>query len=184
MTDYTYSLSTYVIAMAVELNIVIITASIPCLRPLFRKSLWKKLLRKRHSSSSNPSRSATPASITRPGRRGGGGGGGRRSLSGLPSLHQLPPWRTKHIPLSSGFTSKNGSGTNLTAVTSNTNQGEETELSCVEGWCDGDVREVDGVITVTTEVEISYQSMEKPFVHASIVGLIQGEIANPRLRKV
>lgn len=69
-------------------------------------------------------------------------------------------------------------------MTSNTNQGEETELSCVEGWCDGDVREVDGVITVTTEVEISYQSMEKPFVHASIVGLIQGEIANPRLRKV
>lgn len=54
----------------------------------------------------------------------------------------------------------------------------------MEGWCDGDVREVDGVITVTTEVEISYQSMEKPFVHASIVGLIQGEIANPRLRKV
>ena len=36
-------------------------------------------------------------------------------------------------------------------------------------------------ITVTTEVSVTYQPADAPFVHAALVGLIQGEIANPRL---
>ena len=160
VTDYTFTLSTYVVAMAVELNIVIISASIPFLRPLFRWKHWRDRVR-----------SSTPTSLR-----------SRRNRSDLPGLHQLPqlqPWGS-HIPLSSGFTSKNVSRTNLTK----TNTIEATELSCVEGWADGGVREVEGVITVTTEVEVSYQKMEKPFVHAALVGLIQGEMLNPRLRQV
>ena len=41
-----------------------------------------------------------------------------------------------------------------------------------------------GAITVTTEVEVTYEKMEAPFLHAALVGLIQGEMMNPRLRRV
>lgn len=130
VTDYTYNLAIYVIAMAVELNIVIIAASVPFLRPLFRRK---------------------PPRLD------------------LPGLHQVPPpltWNS-HIPLSSGFTSKNHSRTNTVT---------EEELGVLPGtqgtaWAG----EVEGVITVTTEVEVTYQRMEAPYVHAALVGLIQGE---------
>lgn len=36
-------------------------------------------------------------------------------------------------------------------------------------------------IQVTHEVSVTYQSTNVPFVHAALVGLVQGEIANPRL---
>ena len=36
-------------------------------------------------------------------------------------------------------------------------------------------------IHVTTEVSVTYEPSNAPFVHAALVGLIQGEIANPRL---
>jgi hypothetical protein len=36
-------------------------------------------------------------------------------------------------------------------------------------------------ITVTREVSVTYQTHDTPFVHASLVGLVQGEIANPQL---
>ena len=36
-------------------------------------------------------------------------------------------------------------------------------------------------ITVTREVSVTYQTYDAPFVHASLVGLVQGEIANPQL---
>ncbi len=36
-------------------------------------------------------------------------------------------------------------------------------------------------IQVTREVSVSYESSDAPFVHAALVGLIQGEIANPHL---
>jgi hypothetical protein len=36
-------------------------------------------------------------------------------------------------------------------------------------------------ITVTREVSVTYQTHDAPFVHASLVGLVQGEIANPQL---
>lgn len=38
-------------------------------------------------------------------------------------------------------------------------------------------------ITITQEVSVSYESNNFPFVHAALVGLIQGEIANPKLVK-
>lgn len=36
-------------------------------------------------------------------------------------------------------------------------------------------------ITVTKEVEVTYQPSDVQFVHAALVGLVQGEIANPKL---
>lgn len=36
-------------------------------------------------------------------------------------------------------------------------------------------------IRVIREVEVTYQPADAPFVHAALVGLIQGEIANPKL---
>ena len=36
-------------------------------------------------------------------------------------------------------------------------------------------------ITVTREVSVTYQAYDVPFVHASLVGLLQREIANPPL---
>lgn len=36
-------------------------------------------------------------------------------------------------------------------------------------------------ITVTHEVTVTYQPSDVQFVHAALVGLVQGEIANPRL---
>ena len=38
-------------------------------------------------------------------------------------------------------------------------------------------------ITVTTEVSVTYQPNNAPFVHAALVGLVQGEIANPSLAR-
>ena len=39
-----------------------------------------------------------------------------------------------------------------------------------------------GGITVTREVHVtSIQTNDLPFVHAALVGLVQGEIANPKL---
>ncbi|CAJ2508491.1 Uu.00g135170.m01.CDS01 [Anthostomella pinea] len=35
-------------------------------------------------------------------------------------------------------------------------------------------------ITVTTEVSVTFQPTDMPYVHAALVGLVQGEIANPR----
>ena len=36
-------------------------------------------------------------------------------------------------------------------------------------------------IMVTSEVSITYESSDSPYVHAALVGLVQGEIANPGL---
>jgi hypothetical protein len=38
-------------------------------------------------------------------------------------------------------------------------------------------------IKVTREVEVTYQSSDYAFVHAALVGLVQGEIANPSLAR-
>ena len=35
-------------------------------------------------------------------------------------------------------------------------------------------------IQVTHEVSVTYETSDAPFVHAALVGLVQGEIANPR----
>ncbi len=48
-----------------------------------------------------------------------------------------------------------------------------------------DTFETDGIhgITVTREVSVTYETYDAPFVHASLVGLAQGEIANPWLAR-
>ena len=38
-------------------------------------------------------------------------------------------------------------------------------------------------IHVTHEVSITYESSNVPYVHAALVGLVQGEIGNPRLAR-
>ncbi|KAK0941448.1 hypothetical protein LTR29_006982 [Friedmanniomyces endolithicus] len=38
-----------------------------------------------------------------------------------------------------------------------------------------------GGINVTREISVTYESSNQPFVHAALVGLIEGEIANPKL---
>ncbi|KAK1057140.1 hypothetical protein LTR12_001149 [Friedmanniomyces endolithicus] len=38
-----------------------------------------------------------------------------------------------------------------------------------------------GGIHVTREISVTYESSNQPFVHAALVGLIEGEIANPKL---
>jgi hypothetical protein len=38
-------------------------------------------------------------------------------------------------------------------------------------------------IQVTREVEVTYERTNAPYVHAALVGLIQGEIMNPKLVK-
>lgn len=38
-------------------------------------------------------------------------------------------------------------------------------------------------ITVTREVTVTYQPSDVQFVHAALVGLVQGEIANPKLAR-
>ncbi|KAK4958022.1 hypothetical protein LTR10_004447 [Elasticomyces elasticus] len=38
-----------------------------------------------------------------------------------------------------------------------------------------------GAINVTREVMVTYENTNQPFVHAALVGLIEGEIANPKL---
>lgn len=36
-------------------------------------------------------------------------------------------------------------------------------------------------ITVTREVTVEYEPSDAPFVHAALVGLVQGQIAKPRM---
>ncbi|KXS99635.1 hypothetical protein AC578_9906 [Pseudocercospora eumusae] len=136
VTDYTYSLSTYVVAMSVELNVVIITASIPLLRPLWKRS--------------------------------------RNDEGGPPA--QPPLWHT-HIPLSSAFSSKNHSRTNTTQLTSMSSLDQIVAIDPHQAPLPSPG------ITVTTEVEVTYQRMDAPHVHAALVGLIQGERENPRLAR-
>ncbi|GIZ39126.1 hypothetical protein CKM354_000251700 [Cercospora kikuchii] len=150
-SDYTYSLCAYVIALSVELNVVIITASLPFLRPLVPKK-WQ--------TRQQP----------------------------LPALHDIPihqRTRQGHIPLSSGYTSKNHSRTNTIEMTSPISPTSPNAMgfqpAASGNWV---LRSDHGAITVTTEVEVTYEKMEAPFVHAALVGLIQGEIMNPRLRRV
>lgn len=129
IADYTYNLCLYVIALSIELNVVIITASISMLRPLFQ----------------------------------------RRIPTPIPAV-----WQT-HIPLRSALSSKDRSRSNTVRLPS---------ISSLEGMEAQRNQSPNGhgiVIQVDTEVEITYQMLEAPYVHAALVGLIQGEILNPQL---
>lgn len=129
----------YVIALAVELNIVIISASLALLRPLFKRRL-------------------------------------RNAQHLMPA--QPKPWNS-HIPLSSALTTKNHSRTNTAEVCSLDGiVSHDDHLASRFYECPGSP----GVL-VTTEVQISYESLDIPHVHAALVGLIQGERANPALTR-
>ncbi|KAK4549419.1 hypothetical protein LTR36_006416 [Oleoguttula mirabilis] len=128
--DYTWDLCSYVIWLSVELNVVIIVASVPLLRPMFERD------RRRTGSA------------------------------------QLQKWDTS-TTLSSIF-SKKRARTNLSRVDSEENiiepQGNQYPMERMG-------------IQVTHEVTVTYQPSDQAYVHAALVGLVQGEIANPRLAR-
>ena len=119
--------------MSTELNIVMITATIPLLRPLFRRQ--------------------------------------KRRLGSVRESDQ-PQWDT--VTLNSFFSKKAGARSNGMYLSNSSQE------NIVPAPIQEPEPEPDG-ITVTREVSVSYQPSNVPFVHASLVGLIQGEIANPRL---
>ncbi|KAF2172908.1 hypothetical protein M409DRAFT_16863 [Zasmidium cellare ATCC 36951] len=132
VTDYTYNLCFYVIWVSVELNIVIVTASIPLLRPLFKS-------KKRHE--------------------------GR------------PPNELGDVHL--------GSVTSFGKNVSRMHTPQHTSTSSLDNIVHyDDTAGVDSAgIVVTREVQVSYETKDAPNVHAALVGLLQGEIANPRLAR-
>ncbi|KAK4507021.1 hypothetical protein PRZ48_000755 [Zasmidium cellare] len=130
VTDYTYNLCFYVIWVSVELNIVIVTASIPLLRPLFKR-------RTRHEG---------------------------RQPSEIADVHL-------------------GSVTSFGKNVSRMHTPQHTSTSSLDNIVHyDDTAGVDSAgIVVTREVQVSYETKDAPNVHAALVGLLQGEIANPRL---
>lgn len=122
-------LCNYVIWMSIELNVVIIVASIPFLRPLF-------------------------------GKQGGQG-----------QLHPARRWQNSTL---GSVLSGKGTRTTLSRI--------DSEENIIEARSNAYPMERQGQgLEVTREVTVTYESSNLPFVHASLVGLIQGEIENPRL---
>jgi len=137
--DYTYDLSMYVIALSVELNVVIITSSVPFLRPLFER---------KHNAS---------AQLDRMQRQ----------------------WDTSTV--GSVFSKKSGARMNLSRVDSEENSilpdSNHPSTESIQ------MQQPSGAIQVTQEVSVSYETSDVPHVHAALVGLLQGEINNPRLAR-
>lgn len=131
VNDFTYNLCSYVIWMSVELNVVIITASVALLRPLFRL--------KKHADVVEPPN---------------------------------PSWHSQAVPLSS-VDSLAKSRTRYCTP----NHSSMTSVELVPPRDQGE-------ISVTREVRISYEAQDAPFIHAALVGLIQGEIQNPALARI
>lgn len=116
----------------IELNIVIIVASIPLLRPLLDTFI--------------------------------------RTRQRLPDENS-PGWDTTTF---SSVYSKAKSRTRVAKVPTSSEENIVPPNS--------EIFEMDQTgIHVTKEVSVSYHPTEVPFVHAALVGLIQGEIANPKL---
>lgn len=116
--------------VSVELNVVIIVATVPLLRPLFRRTVPYEM---------QPSHA--PDTFT---------------------LDSLSRDKLHHVQIS--------------------RQSQSSEENIMSR---DDEAEPEGLagIHVTREVIISYQPTNVPFVHATLVGLIHGEIANPWLVK-
>ncbi|RMY92661.1 hypothetical protein D0862_09429 [Hortaea werneckii] len=130
-------LSMYVIALSVELNVVIITSSVPFLRPLFER---------------------------------------KHNASAQLELMQRQ-WDTSTV--GSVFSKKSGARTNLSRVDSEENSilpdGHHQSTESIQ------MQQPSGAIQVTQEISVSYETSDVPHVHAALVGLLQGEINNPRL---
>lgn len=124
----------YTIWIEIELNIVIVVASIPLLRPIIAR-----FDKRRHR---------------------------------LPD-ERSPGWDTATF---SSVYSKGKSKSRMTAVSTSSEENivpQSFEAFNMEHPAHG--------IRVTQEVSVTYQPSDVQFVHAAIVGLVQGEIANPRL---
>lgn len=116
--------------VSVELNVVIIVATVPLLRPMFHKTELYEI------QSAAASDSFTLASVSRD------------------KVHRV------HIGHQSVSSDEN-------IIPRDPPQESEASRG----------------IHVTREVSITYQPTNIPFVHATLVGLIHGEIANPWLVK-
>lgn len=129
--DYTFDLCSYVIWLAIELNVVIIVASIPLLRPLFHRNNHRA------------------------------------------DVMQPQQW---DMPTFNSVFSKGRARANLSRV--------DSEEHIIELQSKEHPTETEGPgIQVTREVTVTYQPSDQAYVHAALVGLIQGEIANPRLAR-
>ncbi|GAB7359185.1 hypothetical protein MBLNU230_g5252t1 [Neophaeotheca triangularis] len=142
--DFSYVICPYIIWLSVELNLVMIVASVPLLRPLFRRttphpqSRWESITlgsvlpKSRGSGRSRPSSSASEEFI-----------------------------------MASAESQKAASSSTASAVPAREREG----LAAEQG------------ITRTMEVSVTYESSNAPFVHAALVGLVQGEIQNPGIAR-
>ena len=97
----------------------------------------------------------------------------RRSSSRTQAT-ELQKWDTSTI---SSVFSKRNTRTNLSRVESEENIIERQDTT------EAARPEQHGEIQVTHEVSVSYEPSNVPYVHAALVGLIQGEIANPHLAR-
>ena len=136
--DYTYDLVIYIIWISVELNVVMITATIPLLRPLFRREMFPF---------------------------------GRRPLatnaSMLSSMTSIPRKGWQNITMDSMLSKKDKSRIDSRELSLSTSH--EEILKSREN------QEHYG-ITRTVEVQITYETNDKPHVHAALVGLCPGII--------
>lgn len=126
-------MTSYLIWVSVELNIVIIVASIPLLRPMFHRPQWTL----------------------------------------KPEIQERVE-RVNEIAMGSVFSRKSARSTAKEFSTSS----EENIFQHTHAM---DTADGEPGIVVTTEVSVTYQPFEVDFVHAALVGLVQGEIANPHL---
>lgn len=91
-----------------------------------------------------------------------------------PTLHArtAPIERRSAVSTVGSLSSKGGNRSSLVRINSEDNMIERpADLYSLETLG----------IHVTTEVSVTFQSNDLPHVHAALVGLIQGEIINPRL---
>ena len=135
--DYTHDLVYYIIWISIELNVVMITATIPLLRPLFRRGMFS-FRRRPHTETGTV----------------------------LSSMTSLPRKGWENITMDSMHSKKD-----KTRIQSN-----EFSSSSHEDILESSTHELQYGITRTVEVEITYETNDKPHVHAALVGLCPGVI--------
>lgn len=157
--DFPYVICPYIIWLSVELNLVMIVASVPLLRPLFRRYPNNP-----HDEPKSKWETITLGSVLPKSNGAGGSRGAGRRMSTASEEYIMTPQG-----------SKSGGGSSSTRT---------VDFGDGEGGDDGGGAGVEhGGITRTTEVSVTYESSDKPFVHAALVGLVQGEIQNPGIAR-
>lgn len=96
-----------------------------------------------------------------------------------PFFHQNKAMNRSRFEMSSIF-SKGGSRTGMSEITTQPGESQEN-LTPTRKHASGSVNFGAATgITVTREVEVAYGAQDAPFVHAALVGLVQGEVSRRR----